>query len=367
VLTEGPGGTPFAEFLSPPHPNPFASFEFFASQLKESLMSSTESHILSGGNSPGPDGSPSGKEYDDDVSYIAECIKEGKCILFLGSAIHAPSPTGSKYDYPNDKCPPIGAQLSERLAVACGYPDQDRWNLQRVAWFYEHTMQFRSRLVDEVRSAVYTGREPSPVLRGLARLRFPVVITTNYDQLYEDSLNLFARESAIAGGASQEEAKEVEAVFDRSIYSPRSTVKTKDCAENPSTDRPYLLKIHGDIKYPESIVITDEDYIQFVLRMGDEDPYRPIGRNLLTHLMTWPTLFIGYRLSDYNLRLLFKTLRWKLDAADIPPTFSVDRQPDVLIRDVWQLQRRYIRFIQKDLWNFVPDLYQKVTGEEMPL
>jgi hypothetical protein len=306
------------------------------------------------------------REYERDVRFIAERIKVGRCILFLGSAIHAAAPPDSPYDYPKDKCPPIGAQLSERLAIACNYPDKDRENLQRVAWYYEHTMQFRSRLVDEVKAAVYTGREPSPVLRGLARLRFPLVITTNYDQLYEDALNQIARESARAEGASEEDASKVQAAFDKSIYSPRDTVKTKDCAEVPTTDLPYILKIHGDVKDRDSIVITDEDYIQFVLRMGDEHPYRPIGKNLLTHLFDWPTLFIGYRLSDYNLRLLFKTLRWKLDPGDIPPTFSVDLQPDVLIRDVWQLQRRYIRFIKKNLWHFVPDLYREVTGEEMP-
>lgn len=330
-------------------------------------MSSTESNIANNAT-PANDGELfSAEEYESDVSYIAQCIKEGKCILFLGSAIHAPAPAGSKYDYPIEACPPIGAQLSERLAAACQYPEKDRWNLQRVAWYYEHAMQFRYRLVNEVKAAVYTGRKPSPVLRGLSRLGFPIVITTNYDQLYEDSLNLVAQESALAAGVPEAEAKKAKAAFDKSIYSPRSTVKTKDCGEEPSSSRPYLLKIHGDVEDRDSLVITDEDYIQFVLRMGDEHSFRPIGRNLLTHLMTWPTLFIGYRLSDYNLRLLFKTLRWKLDPADIPPTFSVDLQPDVLIRDVWQLQRRYIRFIKKNLWNFVPELYKEVTGEEMPL
>jgi hypothetical protein len=56
-----------------------------------------------------------------------------------------------------------------------------------------------------------------------------------------------------------------------------------------------------------------------------------------------------------------------MDAAQIPPTYAVDRDPDVLIRDVWEKERRYIRFIEKNLWNFVPDLYQAVTGKEMPL
>jgi hypothetical protein len=108
---------------------------------------------------------------------------------------------------------------------------------------------------------------------------------------------------------------------------------------------------------PESIVLTDEDYIQFVLRMSDKPPYHPFGNNVLAHLMKWPTLFVGYSLMDYNLRLLFKTLRWKLDAARIPPNYSVDKKPDLLIRDVWENQRRYVSFIVLNLWDCIPKLH----------
>jgi SIR2-like domain len=305
--------------------------------------------------------------YPKDIQYIAERINNRQCILFLGSAIHAPAPDGSKYDYPISKCPPIGSQLSRQLATQCDYPGEDWWNLQRVAWFYERKNVFRSMLVDEIKEAVHNDRCPSPVLRGLARIGFPIVITTNYDQLYEQALDQIAREKALATGKSPEEAKGVSASYDKCVYSQSSNVRTKDCMVQPSVERPYLLKIHGDVDQPESIVVTDEDYIQFVLRMGDKHPYHPVGKNVLTHLIKWPTLFIGYRLSDYNLRLLFKTLRWKMDAAQIPPTYAVDRDPDVLIRDVWEKERRYIRFIEKNLWHFVPDLYQAVKGEEMPL
>ena len=59
----------------------------------------------------------------------------------------------------------------------------------------------------------------------------------------------------------------------------------------------------------------------------------------------WPTLFVGYSLRDYNLRLLFRTLRWRIDPANFPRAFSVDRTPDPLILEVWQNQRRFITFI----------------------
>jgi len=305
------------------------------------------------------------KQYEMRVRNIAEMIARRECILFLGSAIHAPAPAGSKYDYPASKCPPIGGQLSEQLARECDYPDEDRWNLMRVSWYYEYQAGFRSELVREVKEAVHKDREPSPVLRGLARLGFPIVITTNYDQLYERALNDTAREQARAAGKPETEAAAAKASFEKCIYSPKSNCRTKDCGADPSNDHPYLLKIHGDLDQPESIVITDEDYIQFVLRMGDKHPYHPVGKNVLTHLIKWPTLFIGYRLSDYNLRLLFKTLRWKMDRANIPASYAVDMKPDVLIRASMENQQ-IVSFIERNLWDFVPDLYRAVTGQEMP-
>ncbi|MDQ6652791.1 MAG: SIR2 family protein, partial [Acidobacteriota bacterium] len=171
----------------------------------------------------------------------------------------------------------------------------------------------------------------------LADLEFPIIITTNYDQLYEQALE----QKAIEERTAQHQ-------YELSIYSPNNMnqvrVETVDCPQHPDPKRPFILKIHGDLSKPESIVITDEDYIQFVLRMSDTKPFHPFGNNVLAYLMKWPTLFIGYSLMDYNLRLLFKTLRWKLDAANIPPTYSVDKKPDQLIRDVWENQRRYVSF-----------------------
>lgn len=328
-------------------------------------MSSTHSDIAPSQNFTDNLDVEAQQQYENDLKYIGERIRQRECILFLGSAIHAPSPPDSPYNYPADKCPPIGMQLSERLAEKCNYPEEDIGNLQRVAWYYEHATKFRSRLVDEVKAAVHTGKEPSPVLRALAQLGFPIVITTNYDQLYERSLDLLAQQAARAAGKPDDLVTNTKGNYDLSIYTPLSKVKTRDCSREPSSARPYLLKIHGDVDHRESIVITDEDYIQFVLRMSDKEPYHPVGKSVMKHLMTWPTLFIGYRLSDYNLRLLFKTLRWKVDASDVPPTYSVDMQPDVLIRDVWENQRRYIRFIQRNLWSFVPALYKEVTGQEM--
>ena len=309
-----------------------------------------------GGNNQGAISQEGGRVLD----WIADQVVQHQCILFLGSAIHVPSPTGSPYNYPKEKCPPIGSELSKLLADDCGFPGEDWWNLQRVSQYYEWKKKFRYMLVGAITTAIHTGKEASPILHALAALDFPIVITTKYDNLYERALDKKAVDQTGQG--------QTRGAYDLSIYSPndKSKVKTLDCLQNPDPKRPYILKMHGDINKPESIVITEEDYIQFVLRMSDKHPYHPVGKNVLTYLNKWTTLFIGYRLTDYNLRLLFKTLRWRMDAARIPPSYAVDIDPDKPIRDVWENQRHYVAFIVEDLWDFVPRLYQAVKGKEMP-
>ena len=135
---------------------------------------------------------------------------------------------------------------------------------------------------------------------------------------------------------------------------------------DPTVERPLLFKMHGDLDKRDSIVITDEDYINFVQRMSEKDIVHPVPQTIRYRMRRWPTLFVGYSFRDHNLRLLFRTLRWKVDTADFPPSYSIDKWPDPLILHVWQNERRLITFLTEDLWTFVPTLYKTVKGEEFP-
>ena len=307
------------------------------------------------------------------LNFIAKQVASHDCILFLGSAIHAPSPTGSKYTYTKDKCPPIGNQLADLLAKESGFGDKKNKDLQRVSQHYEYTLK-RNSLVTEIINHVSKGKEPSPVLYALAELKFPLVITTNYDNLYEQAIDAVNKKRAIeaaraAGQTPDEQAIEAatKGQYDLSIYNRDKQKPTQDCGRQLNPDRPYILKIHGDIHDSSSIVITDEDYIHFVMRMSDTEPHHPIGPNVATHLIQNNILFIGYRLTDYNLRLLFKTLRWKKDVSEVPTSFAIDLNPDYLIKSVWEGEEKYaFKFVVDNLWDFVPALYKSVKNEEMP-
>lgn len=286
------------------------------------------------------------------VAAIAEKVAAGQCILFLGAGVHAPPPKDSPYCYPEAERPPMGRALSVSLAKESGFaerfPGVSVANLQRVAFDYELQDGCNRRtLIEKVDQQVDANTKPSPILRALAELKFPLVITTNYDQLFEKALHRVEKSPLV------------------SFYSKSSFDVTEDYT-NFGDKQPFLFKIHGDIKRPESVVITDEDYIDFVLRMSDKDPYHPVPETFRFYFKRWPTLFLGYSLMDYNLRLLFKTLRWKVDRANFPGTFSVDPYPDLLLVKVYSQQQSYVTFIAQDVWTFVPDLYQRIMSREMP-
>jgi hypothetical protein len=282
------------------------------------------------------------------LDLVGEAVRNQRCILFLGAGVHAPPPSGSVFSYPPEQQPPVGAALSRQLATACDFagrfPGEDPGNLQRVGLAFEIDSS-RWQLVNAISSAVDTGRAPSPMLRALARLDFSLVITTNYDGLFERALRDVGKQPRV------------------SVYESEP-VPTTDF-DDESAQSPIIYKLHGDIGRRDSLVVTDEDYIQFVLRMSDKEPYDPIPLSLKFFLTGWTTLFVGYSLIDYNLRLLFKTLRWKVDSANVPEMYSVDVRPDPLILDVWQSQRHYVKFVAQDVWSFVPELFELVRGEEL--
>ncbi len=288
---------------------------------------------------------------DSSTRFIAEQVARERCILFLGAGVHFGPPKGSSFVYPEEERPPTGATLSRDLAAECDFertcPGDSPGDLQRVSACYELAPgRNRQMLVQRVVRAVQHGRKPSPVLRALARLPFPLVVTTNYDQLFETALRDAGKMPFVG------------------VYSPTQDTIVAEPAE-PTAEAPFVIKLHGDVQSPSSLVITDEDYIRFVMRMGDKDPHNPVPETFRFFFKRWPTLFVGYSLRDYNLRLLFQTLRWKMDKADIPVTYSVDPYPDPLILAVLQDQRRYVTFLAEDAWEFVPRLFQQVTGKEM--
>ena len=221
------------------------------------------------------------------LELIADAVRTQHCILFLGAGVHAPPPGGSPFEYPAAQRPPFGSALSRRArgerAVWRAVP---RTRTRRTFSGSRCSTRSRARATSSwmpSANAVQVGKQPSPMLRALAELGFPLVITTNYDQLFERALA--RRGQAAAGGGLHAEPRGDDRL-------PRP-----DARRARSSSRSTATSTR-----PETIVVTDEDYIQFVLRMSNKDPYDPVPLTLKFYLTSWTTLFVGYSLLDYNLR-----------------------------------------------------------------
>jgi len=127
----------------------------------------------------------------DVLDVVGEAVRRPRCILFFGAGVHAPPPDESPFSYAPVLRPPIGGALSWQLAEQCDFaarfPREDAANLQRVALAHE-IKHPRRRSIDAIVAEVDGGRQRSAMLGALARLDFPLVITTNYDQLLERAL-----------------------------------------------------------------------------------------------------------------------------------------------------------------------------------
>jgi hypothetical protein len=282
---------------------------------------------------------------------LVESVRGGNCILALGPLVATPSPDGSLYRYMH--APETGAELSRRLAQESDYPGVDSTRLDEVASWAEAFFG-RRKLVSAMAKGM-TGSDiaPSPLHKILAALPFPVVITTNYDHLFDDALR---RAQTLEGTPK-------EPVIDVYHTHSRTSSSSAEKYEEPSEHRPHLIKIFGDIDQPETVVVTPEDHVRLTTRVGKAvTNYRdPINSYLRWHFTRDERLIIGYHQPpDYGIRVFFGSLEMQADPANLLDSYFVDPSPGAS-------RARSRNLIPENPWDFVPSLYAEVTGSEYVL
>lgn len=112
-----------------------------------------------------------------------------------------------------------------------------------------------------------------------------VIVTTNYDTLIEDQLTSINK-------------------------TPQKYVRNQGFFDE-TINWGELYKIHGDVSDPQSIVINENDYKKY-----DQDSIL-VTAKLLTNMINNPIIFLGYSLSDRNVRNLLKQFSSQLPSEDI--------------------------------------------------
>lgn len=222
---------------------------------------------------------------DDDWEVLLGRIRAGNCTPFLGAGVNA----GTL---------PLGSDIAKRWSVKYGYPLDDAHDLARVAQFLairrNDAMFPKEAIVAELLAADapdLAGDEPHAVL---AQLPLPVFMTTNYDDFMADALR-----------AAGKDPKSDVCRWNRSpaLTGERPVLRS---AFAPMPAAPIVFHLHGHVRLAESIVLTEDDYLDFLVAISSDPKLLP--HQIKKALAGTSLLFIGYRLADWSFRVLHRGL-----------------------------------------------------------
>jgi hypothetical protein len=99
--------------------------------------------------------------------------------------------------------------------------------------------------------------------------------------------------------------------------------------ERPQRRIVVLHKLHGCLnpaltpKTDDGVVISDNDYVDFLAQMNTSKGVIPVAVSNM--MRDKPFLFLGYSLTDWNVRSIFASLRRKRQSEDEIRDFAVTR------------------------------------------
>lgn len=185
---------------------------------------------------------------------------------------------------------------------------------------------------------------PTEVHKILAGIPFVGVCTTNYDLLVEEAY----RE-----------------VNPNESFNVLTQVDHEQLGRALNAKRYFVLKAHGTIERPETIVLDSRDYSRLIHR---SEGYRTFLRAMFLHRTV---LFLGFSMTDPELLLLLEELREIFDG-HIPTHYALMDVSDTTQTEQEQLEENYgvktIPYIPSaadhpEVKSFLTELREKVTQQ----
>lgn len=205
------------------------------------------------------------------TDYLKKAISENRAILFAGAGVSAAlgAPTwGQLIDHIGEELgfePAVFRSLSTNYLTLAEYYRLERGTIGPLRSWMDRSWNFDD---DKIKA--------SKIHQLIVELAFQKIYTTNYDS-------------------------NIERAFELSGKPVKKIVDVRDFVSVGPGDH-QVVKLHGDFENDDSIVLTETDYFG---RLSFESP---LDIRLRADLLASPVLFIGYSLSDINVRMLLHRL-----------------------------------------------------------
>jgi hypothetical protein len=234
---------------------------------------------------------------EKDWETLLTRLKAGRCTPFLGAAV-------------NHGILPLGGEIANQWAADFDYPLESRSDLSKVAQFLAiKTDATRPKekileLLDHAEKPFNFNDDDEP-LNVLAKLPLPIYITTNYDDL------LFRAIEHHGNSTGRRPALEV--CRWNSRIAPQASLFRKNSKFSATAQTPVVYHMHGHRSMLDSIVLTEDDYLDFLVTMSKDDNFLP--PRIQESITGSSVMFIGYSLADIDFRVLFRGLLGNLEQA----------------------------------------------------
>jgi hypothetical protein len=285
---------------------------------------------------------------DNAWETLVDRIRVGKCTPFLGAGVN--------YGFL-----PTGTEIARDWANRNSYPlhDGTETDLARVAQFVATNSGDPMRPKDAIISEFRTKAKEQDFcacdnpLGVLAELPLPIYITTNYDNYLIQALEKKGKKPKLELCRWNSQLDKLGSVFSKKSF-------------QPTKDEPVVFHVHGHQEVPESLVLTEDDYLEFLVSLSKKSKELLAGR-IQEALAGTSLLFIGYRLADWDLRVLLhgllttteKSLRRASISVQLPPDLPSEQQQNA----VAYLERYFGELKISLFWGKASDFARKL-GEQ---
>lgn len=267
---------------------------------------------------------------------LAEAIRNRKAVLFAGAGLSM-----------NLGLPSFNSLIG-KLAEELGFDPQLFHMSGDYLTLAEYYYQIKGKL-GPLRSWMDTTWHSSDVRiseslihKAIVELELSAIYTTNYDRWIEKS-------------------------FDHWKVPYSKIVNVSDIA-SAKENQTQIIKFHGDFDDDDSIVLTESSYFE---RLDFESP---LDIKLRSDVLGKTVLFLGYSLSDINIRyLLFRLQKqWKKEGSDStrPKSYIFLTRPNVVQEEILR-SRGVVPIVaetddpQASLQQFLAELVQEAYGKKL--
>lgn len=273
------------------------------------------------------------------IKEIQKAQEDDRLVIFVGAGVSKNSGVPSWYELIRKFADELGysrCDTCQKKVADCPKSDcKDRYEytqeefLRIPEYYYQQDLsENHANYFGLIQSTLHCDKDPNSIDDEIFSIFPRHIITTNYDPLIEKS---------------------------QSVNSLLYTVVTRDSDLLAEANDRYIIKMHGDLGNPDTIVLKESDYIKY------EQEHPLICTFIKSLLVNHTFIFLGYSLNDNNLNLIIGWINYFRELHGVekrPANFWITSKPAVPFEDT-RLESRNIYVV--DLSSLPTDLEEKAA------